>query len=310
VPIAFLFGVLLAVGRMSADSEVTAMRACGLGMRELVLPVAALGVLFSLGTGWLMLMTEPHARAELRDVLRKVASRGALLEPGKFREVGSRVVFVRDRDSENQLRGVMIADRSNPARSFLVFAESGRFAIDEERAQIRLSLGPGDVHVEPGPEDREAGLYRRISFRSFEYAFDAKALLSASPAELRPSDFSTAELLDVIRRAEHGEELTGYRERDPLEYRLQLHRRLALPLAPVLFALVGVPLGLRGARGARSWGALVCVALVFGYYALLSLAQFLARSGGMPPAIALWLPNGVFAAISLPLLRRASRGEI
>jgi lipopolysaccharide export LptBFGC system permease protein LptF len=74
--------------------------------------------------------------------------------------------------------------------------------------------------------------------------------------------------------------------------------------------LVGVPLGLRRSRGARSWGALICVAIVFVYYALLSLAQFLAESLHVPAALALWLPNVVFGASAVPLLRRASRGEI
>lgn len=308
LPVSFLFGVLLAVGRLSSDSEITAMRACGLGMRELVLPVAALGVVVSLGTGWLLLVTEPAARVELRRVLRSVASRGALLEPGKFRLIGDRVVFVRDRNLDNELRGVMVADRSDPTRPFLVFAESGRFVVDEQQAEVRLELHAGDVHLEPTSADDER--YRRITFERLDYAFDASALLATSDRELRAADLPTPQLRELVARANRGLPIEGYRETDPNEYRLQLHRRLALPVAPVLFALVGVPLGLRGVRGARSWGALLCVGLVFAYYALLSLAQFLVRSLDIPAAAALWLPNLAFLLVSIPLLWRARRGEI
>jgi lipopolysaccharide export system permease protein len=253
-------------------------------------------------------VTEPASRVELRRVLRSVASRGALLEPGKFRLIGDRVVFVRDRNLDNELRGVMVADRSDPTRPFLVFAESGRFVVDEQRAEVRLELHAGDVHLEPTSADDER--YRRITFERLDYAFDASALLATSDRELRAADLPTPQLRELVARANRGIPIEGFRETDPNEYRLQLHRRLALPVAPVLFALVGVPLGLRGARGARSWGALLCVALVFAYYALLSLAQFLVRSLDIPAAAALWLPNLAFLLISIPLLWRARRGEI
>ena len=75
VPVAFLFGILLAVGRLSADSEITAMRACGLGMRHLVAPVLALGIAVSALTATLMIRSEPAARLALRTLFRNVAAR-------------------------------------------------------------------------------------------------------------------------------------------------------------------------------------------------------------------------------------------
>jgi len=304
--VAFLFGVLLAVGRLSGDSEVTAMRSCGMGIGALVVPVLGLSLLVGLGTAWLMIRTEPGARVELRDVLRSAAARGAILEPGKFRVIGDRVVYVRDRDVENRLRGILISDRSDPTRPFLVFAERGEFVVTQGESQIQLHLEDGDVHVEP--DERGEDRYQRISFRTFDYAFDAAGVFS-STRDLRPADMTMTQLREVLARVEAGDPLAELREKDPLEYALQLHRRLALPVAPILFALVGVPLGLRRVRGARSWGALLCVAIVFLYYALLSLAQFLAASVHVPAWAALWLPNLAFLAVAIPLLRRAQRGE-
>jgi lipopolysaccharide export LptBFGC system permease protein LptF len=71
-----------------------------------------------------------------------------------------------------------------------------------------------------------------------------------------------------------------------------------------------VPLGLRRVRGARAAGAMVCVALVFAYYALLSLAEFLGSKTPVPPSLAMWIPNAVFLLLALPLLWRARRGEL
>ncbi len=307
VPIAFLFGILLAMGRLSADSEITAMRACGLGMRHLVIPVLVLGLAVSGLTAVLMLRTEPKARLALRNVLQNVAARGAILEPGKFRTIGSRVVYVEGRDRENNLTGVLVADRTNAERPFVVFAEAGRFTLDSENAEIRLELERGDIHLEEGGPDDDR--HRRIAFDELSYVIDARSLLDVEGYETRPPEMSMHRLRHVLRRAASGDALQDLRERDPVLYELQIHRRLALPFAPLLFALVGVPLGLRRSRGARSWGALLCVTIVFAYYALLSLAEFLVEEEGVPPALALWLPNVVFALGAIPLLRRASRGE-
>ncbi|MDX1648267.1 MAG: LptF/LptG family permease, partial [Myxococcota bacterium] len=92
-------------------------------------------------------------------------------------------------------------------------------------------------------------------------------------------------------------------------YEIQIHRRLALPLAPVLFALVGLPLGLQRSRGARSYGALLCAGLVFGYYTLLSMGVYLAEQNQLPAWFALWMPNVTFAVIAAILLSRARHAE-
>ena len=308
VPVAFLFGILLAVGRLSADSEITAMRACGLGMRHLVAPVLALGIAVSALTATLMIRSEPAARLALRTLFRNVAARGAILQAGKFQTLGNRVVFVQTRDRDNNLQGVMISDRTDPDRPFVVFAESGRFVLDDEHSTVRMELEHGDLHL--GENDAADTHHRRIAFEHLDYSFDAKSLFDPDGGQTRPAEMTMRELRRILRRAAAGISLKGLHEDNPVEYELQVQRRLALPFAPILFALVGVPLGLRRSRGARSWGALLCVAIVFIYYALLSLAQFLVESLHVPAALALWLPNVVFAASSIPLLRRASRGEI
>ncbi len=302
-PVAFLFGVLLAMGRLSSDSEVTAMQASGLGLRTLLLPVLALGVAISALTAWMLIDLEPAGRRQLRSLLEQVASRGGILEAGKFRGVGERTVFVTERDRENNLRGVMVSDRSDPARPFLVFAERGRFVFEPETLIAHLQLENGDVHLDDdGGDPKKHG---RIAFQALDYSFDVGVLLSESRATLKAREMSFPDLRALVRRFDEGETVADARLQQPITYRIELQRRLALPVAPLLFALVGVPLGLRRARGARSWGALLCIAVVFGYYALLSFSQFLGGGGVLSPVMALWLPNLVFAALAAILLQRA-----
>jgi len=307
-PVAFLFGVLLAMGRLSSDSEVTAMQASGLGLRTLLLPVVALGVVLSGLTAWLMIDVEPAGRRQLRTLLEEVASRGGILESGKFRGVGERTVFVTERDRENNLRGVMISDRSDPERPFLVFAERGRFVFESETLIAHLQLENGDVHLDD--ESGDPNKHGRIAFQALDYSFDVGVLLSESRSKLKAREMTFRDLRELVQRFDRGEKVEDPRVQQPVTYRLELQRRLALPVAPLLFALVGVPLGLRRARGARSWGALLCIAVVFGYYTLLSVSQFLGGDGVIPPVAALWLPNLAFAALAAFLLLRARNRSV
>jgi lipopolysaccharide export system permease protein len=314
VPVAFLFGVLLAMGRLASNLEITAMHSCGIGLRTLVLPVAFLGLAISCVTGYLTFDVEHRAQRRLRFLVQTMAAEGKLIEPGEFRRVGERVLYAKRRGTDDRLEGVLIADRSDPERPLLIFAEDGELDWDPEHDELRIRLRDGDIHIDPEPEADAAAVseptrerYQRIAFRTLDYALEADEALGVSLSAYRPREMTAAGLREVIARAEAGDPLAELRRHDPVYYRLHLQRRLALPAAPLLFALVGVPLGFRSTRGGRSWGVLLCALLAFGYYALLTFGQALALEGVISAAAALWLPNAAFAGAAWALLRRARR---
>jgi lipopolysaccharide export system permease protein len=299
VPVGFLFGTLAAVGRLSSDAEITAMRSCGLGIGALFVPVLAIALALSVVTAVGMIRLEPTARRDLRAVLADVASRGSILEPGRFRSIGPRVVYVQSRDRENRLKRIVVADRSNPDRPFLIFAESGRFSFDADTLRIRLELEKGDIHLEA----HDPATHRRIAFERFDYSIDAASLFDRARSA-RPSEMDLSQLADHMNGRGDPSGL-GW---EPTQYEAHYHRRLAIPFAPFVFAALGVPLGLRRSRAARSWGVLVCAGMVAAYYFLLSFGQYVGETGVMPAAVALWIPNAVFGLVAIPLLRRAQRG--
>jgi lipopolysaccharide export system permease protein len=307
-PIAFLFGVLLAFGRLASDTEVRAMHCCGVGLGTVMLPLTALGLCASLLTGYLVLDAEHEAQLTLRRIVKTMAARGGFVEPGRFRKLGERMLFVRNVDATDQLEGVVISDRTDAERPLIIFAESGRMNWDETEHQLEFRLVNGDIHLEPdgfAPDPDRA--YRRIAFREFEYAFDGESIFGRRFSSLRPREMTLPQLRGVIQRARAGDPLDDLRRKDPMQYELQLHRRFALPVAPFLFAFVGAPLGLEPRRGARSWGVMVCVAVVFVYYAFMTFGEFLAMQRVLSAVAALWLPNALFAAAAVILLARARR---
>lgn len=306
LPISLLFGVLLAFGRMAGDVEIIAMRACGVGLRQIVLPVAILGALISLLTWKLALEIEPAARRAMVSTAATMLMRGAVVEPGKFTSIGERLLYVDERDPEGALRGVVISDDSNRGLPIMIFAESGDLLLDEQRGALTFRLERGNIHMRP-PEDPD-GLYQTISFARFDYEIDVTGFLTP-PSNPRAREMSMGELRDTISRIEAGN-LSELREDDPILYSLHFHRRLAGPLAPLLFCLVGVPIGMRRQRGARSWGALLCAGVAFAYYVMQSFCELLATKDWLPAGPAAWIPNLAFVALAIWLLRRARFTEI
>jgi LPS export ABC transporter permease LptF len=305
LPIAFLFGVLLAIGRMAADVEITAMRACGIGLRTFTVPIVVAGLLLSGLTLRFTLEAEPAARRDMRDAIKTILARGGVIEPGRFRHFGpDRLVYVEERNEGGRLREILISDRSNPERPFIVFARSGRITLDEEAGELVLELIAGDVHLQVTSKEQR---YQRIAFDRFAYGVDVAGLLEKGRLR-KPKEMTMAELGAVVERIRRGD--TDDLRETPVEYALQWHRRIAGPLAPTLFGLVGVPIAMRRTRGARSMGMFWCAALAFGYYVLQKFCEMLAVEGGLSPVLASWAPNLCFASLGIVLLVRARRAGI
>ncbi len=305
VPVSFLFGAVVGVARMTSDSELLAMRSCGLGPKDVVLPIFTIGALVS-GLCWYILFDVEHrAKRDLRDAVVAMAAEGRMIEEGQFKQLGERMFYVESRDRDNHLRGVFIADQSDPEHPLLVFAESGDLSFDTESERVRIVLRDGDLHSE-GPDGSPHDVYR-MTFESFEYVFPVDLPGEVDTALLRPRDLSTEQLRDIIRRARAGESLRHLWVDKVEEYEVQLHRRFALPAAPMLFALLAVPLAVGRRRGARSWGVLLCGLVMAGYYGVQSFGQYLAFEGIVPAAVAMWLPNAILGGLSLFLLWRLRR---
>jgi len=252
LPISFLFGVLLAVGRMAADVEVTAMRACGVGIATVTLPPFALGVLLSVFSGYLTLEATPAAHREMRVAVSRMLLRGAAIEPGRFSSVGERLLYVEERQDDNRMLGIVISDRTDIERPLMIFARSGEMWLDEESGELRLRLEDGDIHVDPSSNPDE--LYQRLSFATFEYAIDITGHLTPS-RKRRAREMSTPDLREVVARIESGD-LSNLREKDPTTYAIRLHRRMAAPLAPA----TGAPISAMSPSTSTIWPKKSCMA--------------------------------------------------
>ncbi len=299
IPLAFLIGILLSVRRFGADGELIGLGSNGISPTAFLLPHIALGVVATGVSAWLLTSVEHESRRELVQLFKTAAARGAILEPGKFRQIGPRVVFVEDRDRDGTLTGVMILDQSQTHRPYRIFANQGRFHFNEQTAQIELELSNGDLHF--APTEGKPKRYERIHFEEFLYQLDVGHILRANFGPVRPKQMNLAELRDVLARAEAGDPLRELDQRNPLEYELEIHRRRALPFAPLLFAGIAVPIALASEDRGRSVGMLLALIVAFGYYALAGAMESMAEQPWLSAAVASWVPNILFAGLGLAL---------
>jgi LPS export ABC transporter permease LptF len=305
IPLAFLVGSLLSVRRMGADGELRGLNSAGIGPVSFLVPYLVLGLIATVVSAWLLTSVEHQSRRRLVQLFKTAAARGAILEPGRFREIGPRVVFIEDRERDGTLSGVMILDQSQPDRPYRIFANRGRFHFNESTTKIELELWNGDLHF--SPTEGKPTRYERIHFKKFLYEFDVGHILGATIGPVRPKQMNLPALQEVLARAEAGDPLRELDQRNPIEYELEIHRRRALPFAPLLFAAVAVPIALASENRGRSIGLLLVMGVAFGYYALAAAMETLAQQPWLSAGIASWIPNTTFAAIGLALILHERR---
>jgi len=294
IPASLLLAVLLALGRLSADSETTALAAAGMGMRSVAAPVLmAGGIAFSAA---LLVVWEgiPWGHRETQRVLSQIvaerASAGATEHV--FREIAPDVLIYPDRVSADgqRMSGVFLSFRPAGEEPLLVFAREGRFAPADKSGVVSLEFSDGEIHH----DDPARGVYRLASFGRMEYRVPLEV-----PSFLGGADPRGMTLPELARKAAEPPRQASYR--------YHLHRRLSLAVSCLSFGLLAIPLGMAQRARGKSSAIGVTIAVVIVYY--LFLAAGGAMEGHSPTAMValLWTPNVLGFGFSAYVLWRSER---
>jgi LPS export ABC transporter permease LptF/LPS export ABC transporter permease LptG len=299
LPMAVLIGVLLGLGRMSADSEIIALTALGIGRRRILLPVGLIALAGACVTLCMTLWLGPKAVHKYRALETDlVASQISFaVQPRVFDERFPKLVlYVNDVSaSGTQWHGVFLAEAGRENGSQLTLAENAIVIAEPKEGKLELHLKGGTTH-EFSREDPDR--YSVTAFGQSDWPIQANDLVPAQPRQVSNTERSLGELVNTND--------AGWREA-----RVELHRRLAFPVACLVFALVAVPLGAQPRRGGRAAGSLLAVIIIASYYLLTVIGAGLARQGEVPPALGIWGANILLATLGLALLPRMEqfRGE-
>jgi lipopolysaccharide export system permease protein len=277
LPLSAFIGILVAYGRVYADSEMTVLHATGVSEWYVTRLTLMLSLLMAVLAGSVTLFLSPWATEQEYRILERADANAGLLSvvPGRFQHTSNEkaVIFVHDvgrGSSSGELSRVFVAQsnaRDEPGHS-IVYAQSGNVKEDASGAQVlQLEQGrryAGDA-VSPAFEITEFERYQ-IQIREQEVEQRRRKLGSVPTAELLTMQSSEAIA--------------------------EWHWRIAIPLSIPLLALIAVPLSRVNPRQGKFGRLLPALLLYLGYYSLLIIARSALEDGKIPPALGMWWLHG------------------
>ena len=319
IPLALLVASVLVFSRLSADSEIAAMRACGVNL----LTVMRAPLLFALFCTMMGLFVNneivPRGHQIRRDLARRI-SVGAgleLLEPGRVIDDFPKVKIYFEEKEGNWLRDLIVLDFSNPRIDRMITASKA--LVTSEGRDVVLDLH--GMTVDPLDENNP-GMARATRFQ-----YRVKDALKDRTYKRREKDFRFFEILSEIRlakadvkdpqaaaerRAREGRAKGAVAKELKLvkkslksqlsNLRTEFQKRLVFAFASICFVLVGVPLGIRAQRRESSIGIAIALVTALGYYLVVILMTSLEKNYAVRPDLLIWLPVVLCAALASYLI--------
>jgi lipopolysaccharide export system permease protein len=298
LPMAFLLGIVLALGRMAADHETLALRAAGIAIWQVLPPILGCAFVVAAATLALSMTARPWGHREIERTAFEIAKTraSAALKPRFFNTDFERMVVYVDRIERDtgDLVGVLLSDERASGGRATVFARRGRIGGHEDSGDLFLQLFDGTTVA----ARESAADYDVTKFRSLEVHVELRTATGAHPQSDEPAALTWTDMQNDIA----GNDAARAREAA-----IEMHRRFSIAAAAVVLALLGTALGFHPSPGTRGRAVALSIGAILAFYGLLTLAVAVARSGSIAPAIALWMPDAVLAAVALWALVRSAR---
>ncbi len=308
LPMGMLLAALIAYSRLSSDSELIALRSCGVSIYRLLVPAIVMSLIVSAIAFTLNEFVVPAANYEARQTLdsalkedRSDFEESNIIYPefrdikqpdGKKANVLTRLFYAEQFDGQ-QMKGLTIVDRSQSGLNQIVTSESAKW----NPVENTWDFFNGTIYV-VSPDS---------SYRSI-LRFDHHQLqLPRAPLDLAEKGREFQEMNLVQAQQELQLLRPSGNKRKIRKLLIRIHQKIALPFACLVFGLVGSALGIRPQRTSKATGFGISVLVIFAYYLLMSMGDALGLSGVMPPQLAAWLPNVFGFGVSFWLLFRLNR---
>ena len=300
IPVAVLLGTLLTFGRLSSDSEIIAFKASGMSLYQLFFPISIFALATFLLTSFLVFYGLPWGNRGFKATLYQLARSKADIEIKEriFNDAFSGLVVYVDRVplQGNHMEGILIYDQRETEKSNTIIAKEGFLINNPESQEIILRLLNGDIHrFEP-----EAHTFQKIKFDTYDLKLELAKTFAAIEKKIKDKEMS---IEDIRKRIEEMRKIGE----DTTSYEVELHKRYAIPFTCIVFALIGVPLGIQPHRSGRSYGFILSILILLAYYVSLTASEVLAVRKIIPAFSAGWTPNLLFFALGVYLLVKAAR---
>jgi LPS export ABC transporter permease LptF/LPS export ABC transporter permease LptG len=310
LPMAVLMGILGGLARLSSDSEIVALRSLGIGPGRLARPLLVFGFCGFLLTLPLALVLAPRANdAWVRTMTDSVLARVPLrVEPLEFNETLPGLVFlVQDVGRDQAWHNVFAWMNEDPSHPRLVMARWGRVRLfpDERRAVLELLDGIAYSGPLASPGEDTVTTFDRL-----EEEIDVAGLFPSVAKEKRVREKDIGELVRDLRALEAAAPASGPASRQIRAHRIEIHKKFALPAACLIFALLGLPLGVMTGRAGRTGGFSLGLAIILLFYGLITAGEQAAMDGRVSAFVGMWGPDIVMAIAGAWLILAPGRGRL
>jgi len=291
LPISVLVAILLALGRLSSDNEVIAIRSSGINLFRLLLPLLSIGFALSLALAIFNDRAGSYAHFAYRRTLQEMGIKNptAAFEEGVFIDSFKKyILFIYKVDQKkNRLSNIRIYEPQGddkPTRT--IVAKSGEFITIPCKNIVKLKLIDG-TSDEPDPENPTN--FYKLNFRTYFMDLDM-VQMQDKVVEKKYKEMTIRELKKEAAKLEN----EGI---NPAPLITKIHEKIALAFSCFVFMLLGSSLGIITRRREKSINIGIAVLIIVCYYPMYIGLVALAMEGKLPAAFALWAPNIMFGSI-------------
>jgi lipopolysaccharide export system permease protein len=305
IPISLLIAILVGMGRLSGDNEITILKMSGVSLYQLSYPLAVAALLAFLLTGLTTIYLVPFGNVATKNLLFEMARQKASIgmKERVFIDDFQGILLYAEKISPNgdYLEGVLVSDNRMGNEPSTIFARKAYPISDPTSLTMTLRMENGSTHtLSSGMKN-----YRKMDFRFYDIRLDLASSLTQDKADGGKSstDMTVAELTAGMKKL-------GVKDEAYRELAIELNKKITIPLSCLVFALIGLPLGIRAHRSVRSRGFVIGFALVLVYYLLRLVGEALVETNRLSPMIGAWTPNVVFATAGILLFYFSAQERI
>ncbi|MFQ5455369.1 MAG: LPS export ABC transporter permease LptF [Nitrospirota bacterium] len=294
LPMAVLISSIISFNRLSADNEIIAIKAAGMNIYRLLPPVLLFSSIIYILTLSFSLWSLPWGGISIKAIAVNMLKDEVFigLEAGVFNEISKNmIIYVEETPSTSELRGIFISDLRDSEKPTIIAAKKGILVNNRSSGIFGLRLMDGVIHI----KGSDNITYQRIIFSTYDFKLDLRKYNETGNQKV---------MIDEIKKKIKE---TGGKDIQSLRSLEDYYKNYSFPLSTIIFAILGLPLGLYSVRGGKLGGFAIGILFVIIYYILNIIGDFFVSAGILSPLWAAWFPNISSGAIAIGMFIVAAR---
>lgn len=303
LPMAFLLSVIVVLGRLSAENEILILKASGVNLKRLFVPITILGILITLCGLYNANLLLPKSSELFRNTLINVVKKGISVDDkeGIFNDtIRGIVIYIDKVDTEKRvLSGVVISDDRDKEVKQTISAQKGYIHIDPNTLDLYFALENGNLHRWEKSNDT----YRNIHFNNYTFSMNLSSMVpNIGGLRKKPYEMNSQELANALKDAST--------RNDRYSIMLDIYNiKVAIPFSSLAFIFLTIPLGVKRSVEGKFSGMLYSLLLFIFYYILLAITENFGMAIRLPALFTAFLPNFIITAMGFYLLKNLNKEE-